>query len=80
MKALQNLSKKTREILKKAKQMEKEPVFDLKKLNMENKEFLKRKEKLNKMLAEKVRVNKEEMQALEQENKIIRKLLRKKKH
>jgi hypothetical protein len=47
---------------------------------MENKEFLKRKEKLNKMLAEKVRVNKEEMQALEQENKIIRKLLRKKKH
>ena len=59
--------------------MEKEQSFDLKKLERDNKEFLKRKEKLNNMLAEKVRTNKEEMQALEQENKTIRKLLRKKK-
>ena len=79
MKAFQSLSKKTKEILKKAKQMEKEQSFDLKKLERDNKEFLKRKEKLNNMLAEKVRTNKEEMQALEQENKTIRKLLRKKK-
>ena len=59
--------------------MEKEQSFDLKKLERDNKEFLKRKEKLNNMFAEKVRTNKEEMQALEQENKTIRKLLRKKK-
>ena len=53
MKALQNLSKKTREILKKAKQMEKEQPLDIKKLEQDDKEFLKQKKNLNKMLADK---------------------------